>query len=115
MHVAGVLTLSFTMQEYAYTESGRVYESVPDALGSAGSEVLGPQAPALSLGNFVNVGHVEHEGKSLSAMFAGWSENISVDGVEEVAFENRITGYTNPKLQLLDGREDMTLYAVGRI
>lgn len=115
MHVAGVLTLSFIMQKYTHGESGRAYESVPDTLGSAGSQVLGPEAPSVNLGNFVNVGYESSEGKSLSTMFAGWSEGISNDGVEEVAFANAVTGYTNPDLQLFDGRENMTMYALGRI
>ena len=115
MHVGGVKIMSITMQEYASQQTERQYTPAPDALGSDVGDLLGPEAPISSIGRFTNVGYVEAKGQSLASMFVRWPEALAIDFQEETAGKNLITGYTNPELQLLGGREDMTLYALGRI
>lgn len=115
MHVNGAKIISIPMQEYASQQTERQYETVPDALGGSVGDLLGPEAPITGIGKFMNVGYVEAKNQSLASMFVRWPAPLSVDLQEETAGENLITGYTNPELQLFDGREGITMYAVGRV
>lgn len=115
MHVKGAKIISIVMQEYASQNTERQYEPVPDALGGSVGDLLGPEAPVTSIGKFTNVGYVEAKNQSLASMFVRWPAPLSVDFQEETAGENQITGYANPDLQLFDGRDGITMYALGRI
>jgi hypothetical protein len=115
MHVDGALVFRKVAQEVSNSYySSHKFRLVPDDLGGAPGEVLGPKGPPLfNNQELVNVGFHKSGSKEIASLFVHYPSTYSMTGDTETVFENKVSGYSNVELQLFGGREDMMLYGIG--
>lgn len=116
MYVNGVQKFRKVGQYNSTTATETQYEQVANSPGGVSGPLDGEEHPTLGWTQAIhNVGYLKFKGQEVLTLAAYWSEGLSVSGVPEGLYENQLTGFADPELQLFDGRSEMTFYALGRL